>query len=65
MISFLAVNAFGRIEFLHPAFHNEKHIWPLGYKATSVRESPKSKDSEATYVCEILSASNNSGPLFR
>ena len=59
------MNSFGRIEFLHPAFHNEKHIWPLEYKATSLRESPNAKTQESEYVCEILAAPENSGPLFR
>ena len=28
----LTVLSLGRIEFINPAFHNEKHIFPLGYR---------------------------------
>jgi hypothetical protein len=26
----------GEVEWLHPAFHNEKYIFPVGYKAQRI-----------------------------
>lgn len=61
----IAVNCFGNVEFLHPAFHNEKHIWPRGYKATSMVKCTAADKAPAKHVCEILDSLTGSGPLFR
>ena len=29
-----AVLSLGQVEWLHPAFHNEKSVYPVGYRAT-------------------------------
>lgn len=60
-----AVHCLGQVEFLHPAFHNEKHIWPRGYRATSLVKSTASKGELAEHLCEILVSPSGSGPLFR
>ena len=60
-----AVDCFGVVEFLHPAFHNEKHIWPRGYKATSLVKCTAADKVPAKHVCEILDSPTGSGPLFR
>jgi len=53
------------VNFLHPAFHNAKHIWPLGYQATCLAATPASDDAEVEHVCQIVAAADGSGPRFR
>ena len=60
-----AVNCLGQINYTHPGFHNEKHLWPHGYRATRLQATPASNDKEAPHICEILAAPDGSGPLFR
>ncbi|KAL4440395.1 hypothetical protein ABPG75_003396 [Micractinium tetrahymenae] len=60
----LEVLALGEVEWLHPAFHNEKCIFPVGYRACRKANTPAS-GGEALHVLEVLRASDGSGPLFR
>lgn len=60
-----AVLALGRIEWLHPGFHDEKRLWPVGYAAERVAATPASGNRPAPHRCEIAAASNGSGPVFR
>lgn len=61
----LSVRCLGRVEWLHPAFHNEKHIWPVGFVAERMAATPASGGREALHVAEVLEAHDGSGPLFR
>lgn len=38
-----AVLALGRIEWIHPGFHDEKYLWPVGYKAERLAATPASQ----------------------
>ena len=57
--------ALGRIEFLHPGFHTDRRLWPVGYAAQRLAASPASGGREAAHLCEVLAAPDGSGPLFR
>ena len=61
----LRVLSLGRVEWLHPAFHDEKHIWPVGYTAERLAVTPASGGREVPHLMEVLEASDGSGPLFR
>lgn len=60
-----AVLALGRIEFLHPGFHTDRRLWPVGYAAQRLAATPASGGREAAHLCEVLAAPDGSGPLFR
>lgn len=60
-----AVLALGRIEFLHPGFHTERRLWPVGYVAQRLTATPASGGREVPHRCEVLAAPDGSGPLFR
>jgi F/Y-rich N-terminus len=60
-----AVLSLGKVEFVHPGFHSEKHIWPVGYAAQRVAATPASAMQSAPHLCEILENPDGSGPLFR
>jgi hypothetical protein len=42
---FAAVLSLGRVEWVHPGFHDEKHIWPAGYAAERLVATPASQVS--------------------
>ena len=62
----LTIFSLGRVEWLHPSFHDEKSIWPVGYTAERVAVTPASGSKKPSrHLCEILEASDGSGPIFR
>jgi hypothetical protein len=62
----LTVYSLGRVEWLHPFFHDEKSIWPVGYKAERVAVTPAAGSKKPKrHLCEILEAEDGSGPIFR
>ena len=61
----LAVLSLGRVEWVHPAFHSAKHIFPVGYRALRLAASPASGGKEAPHTCEILASPDGMGPVFR
>ncbi|KAK9830592.1 hypothetical protein WJX81_002721 [Elliptochloris bilobata] len=61
----LTLLALGCIEFLHPCFHTERRLWPVGYAAQRLAATPASGGREAPHLCEVLAAPDGSGPLFR
>ena len=60
-----AVLSLGHIEYLHPAFHDVKNFWPVGYCVDRLAATPASDKKETLHRCEILEAPDGSGPLFR
>jgi hypothetical protein len=60
-----AVLSLGRIEYLHPAFHDVKNFWPVGYCVDRLAATPASGKKETLHRCQILEAPDGSGPLFR
>lgn len=60
-----AVLSLGRIEYLHPGFHDVKNFWPVGYKVGRLAATPASGKKECLHTCEILERPDGSGPLFR
>lgn len=60
-----AVLSLGEVDFLHPAFHDEKTIFPVGYRAVRVTASQASDMDVVPHLCEILAAEDGSGPVFR
>lgn len=61
----LKVLSLGRIEWLHPAFHDEKCIWPVGFRAEKVATTPAGGEKPVRHLCEVLAAPDGSGPIFR
>lgn len=61
----LMLLSLGRVEFLHPRFHTEKFIYPVGYSVRRKTRSPASNGSELWHICEIQEQPDGSGPLFR
>ncbi|WIA30589.1 hypothetical protein OEZ86_000671 [Tetradesmus obliquus] len=61
----LQLLSLGRVEFLHPAFHNEKFIWPVGFAVRRRARTPASAGRELWHLAEVLEAPDGSGPLFR
>lgn len=45
------------------AFHNDKHIYPVGYKSGRVYGSVQDPNEKVEYICEILDGGK--GPIFR
>ncbi|KAK9809797.1 hypothetical protein WJX73_007597 [Symbiochloris irregularis] len=61
----LEVSSLGRIEWLHPGFHAERYLWPVGYRACRNMATPRSAGQPAPHMCEVAEAPDGSGPLFR
>jgi hypothetical protein len=61
-LSFTAVNALGRIDFLRTAFHNKRQLWPLGYSAT---RTIVLHGRAIECLCEIASSPDTTTPVFR
>lgn len=60
-----AVRCLGRINFINPAFHNEKNFWPVGYAAERTAATPASGRKPVKHLCEVLEHPTDGGPLFR
>ena len=60
-----AVLRLGRIEWVHPAFHSEQYLWPVGFRSTRIASSFLSRDRAEKHSCEVIEAPDGSGPLFR
>ncbi|KAL0042492.1 hypothetical protein WJX79_001550 [Trebouxia sp. C0005] len=65
LTSSLTVLSLGRIEYLHPAFHDVKNFWPVGYCVDRLAATPASGKKETLHRCQIREAPDGSGPLFR
>jgi hypothetical protein len=61
----LQLLSLGRVEFLHPEFHSEKLIWPVGFAVRRRARTPVSGGKELWHVAEVLEQPDGSGPLFR
>lgn len=55
----------GRINYHHPAFHNEGCLFPEGYAATRTVATPASRMKPAPHRCTVEMHPSGSGPLFR
>lgn len=61
----LTLLALGHIEYVNPLYHNEKFIFPVGYKATRVAATPASGGKEVEHTMEILKGAGTCGAIFR
>jgi len=62
----LTVLSLGKVEWLHPSFHDAKSIWPVGYTAQKIAVTPAAGSNKPKkHLCEILETSDGSGPIFR
>lgn len=55
----------GRIEWIHPGFHVEQYLWPVGFRASRCIATPMSKHQTVVHECEVVQHPDGSGPLFR
>lgn len=60
-----AVVELGDIEWLHQGFHDERYLWPPDYVAEREAATPASGGKAVTHRCQVLAATDGSGPLFR
>eukprot|EP01080_Neovahlkampfia_damariscottae_P001827 gene1827-969_t len=49
----LTIHSVGKVIYDRPAYHTDKYIWPVGFKATRVYTSMKNVDERIVYTCEI------------
>jgi hypothetical protein len=61
--SSLQILNLGRIEFEKSAYHTEKNLFPIGYKAVREHASMTRLGERALYTCEILDAGTK--PLYK
>lgn len=61
----LTVMHLGRIEFLNQLFHNESHIYPVGYSAVRLLKSVASLGNIVPHRMEIVVSEDACKPLFR
>jgi hypothetical protein len=61
----LQLLSLGRVEFLHPGFHTEKFIWPVGFAVRRRARTPASGGKELWHTAEVLEQPDGSGPMFR
>jgi hypothetical protein len=61
----LVLLSLGRIEFLHPAFHNDKSIFPVGFAVRRRASTALSGGRVIWHTAEVVEAPDGSGPLFR
>jgi hypothetical protein len=59
------VVSLGRINWLNPAFHNEKGLWPVGFVSLRIATTPAGGTQPAPHRCEVLERPRTGGPLFR
>lgn len=57
------VVSLGRIEYNNPNYHNDRYIFPIGYKAEKNYMSYKNPGAKAIYTCEILEGDD--APIFK
>jgi hypothetical protein len=49
----LTIHSVGNVVYDRPAYHTDKYIWPVGFKATRVYTSMKNVEERVSYTCEI------------
>lgn len=59
----LLLVSLGRVEYVHPRFHTDKFIYPVGFALK--RRARIGGDKEVWHTAEILESPDGSGPLFR
>ncbi|KAF9167604.1 hypothetical protein DFQ26_003947 [Actinomortierella ambigua] len=53
-IGILTVMSLGKVIWDREAFHNERYIWPVGYKMSRLYNSMIDKTSLTTYTCSVI-----------
>jgi hypothetical protein len=61
----LLLVSLGRVEYVHPRFHSDKFIFPVGFAIKRRAKTPCSADKEVWHTAEIMANPDGSGPLFR
>ena len=65
MLFFSAVLSLGHINWLNPAFHNEKCLWPVGFASRRIMATPASGKLPTPHLCQVLEHQQHGGPVFR
>ena len=55
----------GRINWVNPAFHNEKGLWPVGFVSLRTATTPAGGSQPVPHRCEVLEDTSTGAPLFR
>ena len=55
----MRIEALGVIEYEKPAFHNDRYIWPVGYRSVRSYRSFKNPDVYCEYTSEIVDAGDH------
>lgn len=61
----LQLLSLGRVEHVHPRFHNDKFIFPVGFTIRRRAKTPCSGDRELWHTGEIVADPEGCGPVFR
>jgi len=61
----LVLVSLGRVEFVHPGFHSDKFIYPVGFAVRRRAKTPNSGGKEIWHTAEILEDPQGDGPVFR
>ena len=59
----LTLHSLGRIEYVRPAYHSERHLFPIGFVSRREHASMKFGDQRTIYTNEICDG--GFGPMFR
>ena len=60
----VTVRCLGHVNWLNPAFHNEKNLWPVGFVSDRMASRPASGRRPVLHRCEVLEDADGA-PLFR
>ena len=60
-----AVMSLGRINWINPAFHNEKGLWPVGFVSQRRASTPAGGKQPVPHRCEVLEDPRTGAPQFR
>jgi hypothetical protein len=61
----LLLTSLGRVDYVHPRFHNDKFIFPVGFTVRRRARTPLSGDREVWHTAKILADPQGAGPIFR
>lgn len=48
------IHSLGTVVYDRPAFHNDRFIWPVGFKSSRIHPSMKNPSQRISFICEII-----------
>ncbi|KAF9410241.1 hypothetical protein BGZ76_005547 [Entomortierella beljakovae] len=53
-VGIITIMSLGHVEYEREAFHNERYIWPIGYKMSRLYNSMIHPQAQTTYTCSVI-----------